>query len=236
MSENKNEIIDVEVEEEVIETIPSEPIEEVHEEKYFHSDEKIDEMVTTLSEELKANDYSANAKCQNLAKEIAENSKEYLDNNTYLWVMYTYAMKYKQEENKNAERFCFIRMMKVLDASEGKGKKQKALTFNPINISETMRNEVSEKTAFMKIAAKSLKKQFLLMELVMMLIFVGLMYFIFHYSFLVTLGFCALLLMVNYMMTYRSLFERYYKEQTEASKGHCQDQELIDFDLPVLLS
>lgn len=236
MDENKNDIIDVEVEEEVVETIPSEEVESVVEEKPSFSDDEIDQKVNELQSELKENGFKANDKVKDLAKTIAQNSKDYLDNNTYLWVMYAYAMKYKEEENKNAERFCYIRMMSVMDASEGKGKKQKALTFESLNITDNMRNDVAEHTAFMKKAASSLKKQFLLMELVMLLVFVVLMVFIFRYSFIVTVAFCALLLFANYMMTYRSLFDRYYKEQTEASKTHCQDQELIEFDLPVFLS
>ena len=132
MEENKYEAIDVEVEEEVLE-VEGEMIET---EPTF-SDDEIDSMCLNLKTLLKENNYESNEEIYSLAKSIASNSKEYLDNDTYLWTMYAYASYYRSMNNKNAQRWCEIRMNSVLSAMKGKRTYQKALTFKELGLSNS---------------------------------------------------------------------------------------------------
>lgn len=90
MEENKNEMYDVE--DEIIETEIIEEEVEVEEESQF-SDEEIDTMLLTLKDELKTNNFKINDKAESIAKQIAKNSKDYLDNDTYLWTMFCIYIK-----------------------------------------------------------------------------------------------------------------------------------------------
>ena len=225
MEENK-EIIDIDVIEET-------EIKEASSEVSIYSDEEIDSFCIKLKEELRNNDFHNNNASLELAKIIAENSKEYLDNETYLWTMYAYALKYEEEQNINAMRYCFIRMRSVIDAMQGKRKKQKALTFVDSDLPESVIALVIENTVFMEEESKRMKNQFLKMEMVMMVIFAFVIKFILKYSWLMTALLCVLLFMLNYKFSYTSLMQRYHKEQTNACKDFSKDEEIKSFDLPV---
>ncbi len=231
----EKDVIDVEVVEEEVEIIPDEEMEEVEqvEEEPQFSDEEIDEKVRFLRDSIIDNNYESNDTIARLAKEIATNSKDYLDNDTYLWVMYAYALGYKADGNKNAERFCFIRMQDIIAAENGKDHKPKALTFIQDTLDEHIRKEVVDQTAFMDDVVASIKKQFIMMEAVVLFVFVLILMFLLRYDILTTLVFTGAVALFNVLFTYRRLKKKFFLNQTNTSKSYCQDEELIRFDLPV---
>lgn len=198
-----------------------------------YSDEEIDAMCATLKSNLKSNGFVADETCMDLAYKIAKNSKDYLDNDTYLWTMYTYALSYKKSGNVNAERFCYIRMRSVLDAMCNKREEQKALTFVSSDFPNEAIAKVFAETAFMDDEIKSLKGQFLKLEAAMGISFFGLMIFLFKMSWITALLMIAVILFVNYKVSYGSLVSRFVNEQTSACQEYCNHEELITFDLPV---
>lgn len=230
----EKDIIDVEVVEEEVEVLdtPSEDVEETP----TYSDEEIDEKVSFLKDSLKDNDYEVNDMSIRVAKEIATNSKDYLDNDTYLWVMYTYAHKYKQEDNKNAERYCYIRMKNILDAELNKGRKPRALTFISNTLTDAIKEEVEKNTDFMIDVVNGIKKQFFIMELVMLAIFAFVLKILLRYDIVMTAIFTLVVGLFNYAFTFKNLKKKYYINQTNTSKSYCNDEELLEFDRPVSLS
>ena len=222
MEEVKNDLIieDVEIVEHVVE-------------ETSYTDEEIDAMCKQLKEALVQNNYETNTAILELASTIARNSKDYLDNDTYLWTMYTYALKYKELQNVNAERFCYIRMQSVFDAMRKKRPQQKALTFVKSDISDMVVAKVYAETQFMNVEIKSLKKQFLKLDVGMGAVFFFVLMVIFKFSLLTSAIMIGLVLFMNYKMSYNSLVSRYVNEQTAACKNYCPDEEIIKFDLPV---
>ncbi|NCC53897.1 MAG: hypothetical protein EOM11_00200 [Erysipelotrichia bacterium] len=233
----EKDVIDVEVVEEEVEVLEDGNTEKpVEEEKATYSDSEIDEKVSFLKDCLKDNNYEASDMSNRIAKEIANNSKEYLDNDTFLWVMYAYALKYAKEENKNAERYCYIRMKNILDAEEGKDRKPRALTFVNNSLNEKIKEEVALNTAFMNDVIKGIRKQFLVMEVIMLIIFAFVIKVLLSYTILMTIFFTFVVGAFNYAFTFKNLKKKYYVNQTNTSKSYCQDEELIEFDRPVAFS
>lgn len=229
---DEKDIIDVEVSEEEVEVLDQPEMFQTT----TYSDEEIDEKVSFLKDCLKDSDYVATDMSMRVAKEIALNSKEYLDNDTFLWVMYAYALKYAKEDNKNAERYCYIRMKNILDAEEGKARQPQALTFKKNTLTAAIKTAVEENTAFMKDVVKNIQKQFFIMEIVMLVIFIFIIKVLFRYDLMLTLIFTVIVGFVNYTFTYRNLKKKYYINQTNTSKSYCNDEELVVFDEPVALS
>ncbi len=229
---NENEIIDVEVNEiievnEVIETIPME-------DEVLYTDVEIDTMLQDVKDLIiTKKDMTA---AFEMAQKIAVNSKEYLDCDTYLWVMYTYSLTYKNEDNQNAWRYCCIRMKEVLEASKGNSQKQKALTFVPITLSEAVINNTYEACEFMEVTKKQIRNQFFMMQAGLMAIFLFVIKVILSYSWLYAIGFSGVLFILNVKLTYGSLKGKYVVNQTNACKEYAKNDELIAFDLPVLNS
>jgi len=230
MEENKNEMYDVE--DEIIETEIIEEEVEVEEESQF-SDEEIDTMLLTLKDELKTNNYKINEKAESIAKQIAKNSKDYLDNDTYLWTMFAYTLKYQKENNVNAERYCYIRMKDVLNAMNKKRPQQKALTFKDSDLPEFVIQKSYQDTAFMENEIKNLGGQFIKIEIGIGFLFFAIVKFIFKYSWVVTIAMILLMLYINYRVSYKSIVKKYISEQTKACQNFCKDKELTQFDLPV---
>ncbi|MDD3049131.1 MAG: hypothetical protein PHQ89_04050 [Bacilli bacterium] len=230
---DEKEIIDVEVVEEAVEVLEGEADQE---EKPTYTDEEIDEKVVFLKDCLKDNNYEVNDMILRVAKEIAANSKDYLDNDTYLWVMYAYAHKYAQEDNKNSERFCYIRMKNILDAEVGNARKPQALTFVKNTLTASIKEEVEHNTAFMNDVINGIKKQFFMMELVMLVVFAIIIKLILRYDLIMTLVFTAIVGVFNYLFTFRNLKKKYLVNQTNTSKSYCNDDEILAFDRPVSLS
>ena len=230
MDENKYDVIDVEVEEEVIDTYEAEEIIDLDSE---YSDEEIDSMCLSLKAELNSNNIESAYK---IAQKIAKNSKEYLDNDTYLWTMYAYSLFYKDAGNVNAQRWCEIRMKDVIDAMKNKRLKQKALTFVDTDFPIEVMHEIENNTSFMEREIQSLGKQFVKVELTLGAAFLILVKFVFKYSWLLSFGMIALLMYVNYRVSYKSLVKRYISEQTKACKNFVNDSIIENFDLPVINS
>lgn len=230
----EKDVIDVEVVEEEVEVLETSLNDTLDAPTY--SDEEIDGKVSFLKDSLIDSNYEINDMAEHVAKEIATNSKDYLDNDTYLWVMYTYALKYAKEGNKNAERFCYIRMKNILDAEAGKGKKPRALTFISNTLPENVRKEVEVNTEFMVDVVNGIKKQFFMMEVVMLVIFACVIKFLLNYDILMTIIFTLVVGVFNYLFTFNNLKKKYYINQTNTSKSYCNEEELIKFDQPVALS
>lgn len=230
----EKDIIDVEVVEEEVEVLDT--LSEDVEETPTYSDQEIDEKVSFLKDSLKDNEYEVNDMSIRVAKEIATNSKDYLDNDTYLWVMYVYARKYKQEDNKNAERYCYIRMKNILDAELNKGRKPRALTFISNTLTDSIKEEVEKNTDFMIDVVNGIKKQFFIMEIVMLAIFAFVLKVLLRYDILMTVIFTLVVGVFNYAFTFKNLKKKYYINQTNTSKSYCNDEELLEFDRPVSLS
>lgn len=223
---NENEILDVEVEEEVLETL-------VEEETI--SDEEVDALVITMKEKYQENNAS-NEEIEAIAKTIAKNSKEYLDSETYAWVMYIYACKYAREKNGNAQRFCFMRLKQMLDIENKKASVPEALTFTTFGIPASAKQQIEGETAFVKEHIVSIGKSFMMMLMVVVVIFFLVMYFFLKMDLWLTVMFSAGLVLINYFTTYRGLGKKFIYRQTLASRNHCEEEELIAFDLPVLMS
>lgn len=217
--------------------VEKENVVEVEAKEPTFSDAEIKEKVSVLKSEIIKNKYKYNKKIEDIAKEIAINSMEYLDSETYLWVMYAYSLKYQAKGNKNAEQFCMLRMRSILRAANHKERKPKALTFvDNSSINEFIRNRIALICAPMDKIVKGVKRHFAFILVGIVAIFFCVLVFLLKTGIPMALGFISILLVVNYFLSFKKLGNNYVIEQTEKSKVFCKDKELIEFDLPVYLS
>lgn len=209
----------------------------VEESKPQFTDEEIKEKVRVLKSEIIKNKYKYNKNIEEIAKEIAINSMEYLDSETYLWVMFAYSLKYHAKGNKNAEMFCMLRMRSIFRAENRKEKKPKALTFvKNDSINDYIRNRVALMCEPHDKIVKGVKKHFALIMSVILVIFFCVLLFLLKTGVMMALGFVSILLVVYYFANFKKLGNSYIIDQTEKTKVFSKDKELIEFDLPVYLS
>ncbi len=224
----EKDIIEVEVKEEVLESDASP--------KETYSDEEIDKMCDKMKQLIRDNQYVANDEIEDLANKIAHNSKDYLDNDTYLWTMYAYALRYRKmdtSDGRNAERYCFLRMMQIMEFDTKKKGRPEALTFIKNTLDESIVKEVKENTDFLNEVYSKLLKQFIGMEIAMIFMLISILLFVFRYDWLSIALYCLIMAVIAYLFSFRSLKAKFLSEQLNASKGFCHDEELLEFDLPV---
>lgn len=213
-------------------------IEVVKEDTVHYSDEEIDEKVDLLIKAIKANNYQYSDDIYNQAKVIAKNSKDYLDDKTYYWVLYAYNLKYVKEENKNARIFIMMRIRNLIKMTAMKEEKRaKALTYTNFEMDEHVNAEVEEVCAFIGQTQKKMRMKFLLAQLALGLIFIGVVVLFFKAIPLIgAIGIAVLITLLNYFVSSKSINRMYIIEQTNCSKSYCKDQEIKDFDAPVMNS
>ena len=226
----ENEIIEADIEEEEVVDDVDDYEEPIEKEPLF-TDEEIDKKVKVMKEKYRKEGYTYALSL--LAKEIAENSKEYLDNDTYYWVMYIYSLKYQHEDNPNAERYILVRLSAVL-ATENKPKKQpKALTFVTSDLDEDIRTRIKGETYFLKEDMKKLRREFTIMEVGILVLFAVIFHFLFDFSIAYSVGVAVIAGALNFLVSYRGIEKNYLEQAVKANKEYCHDQEIMDFDLPV---
>lgn len=227
MEEKNNEIIDVEVSEET-----------VNEQKY--SDAEIDEMRNQLKELIISNNYKTNEDIENLSEKIAYNSKDYLDDETYFWVMYAYGLRYKgkeDKESKNSYNFILAELYNYFKMKDGKKRRAQALTFKEeFVVDEKLKAEILKDCSFIEDTIKKTRRKFLFMEIGMGLIFAAVAIFFVKISVISALLIAAGITAINYFISIRNIERTYLMEQVRTSKSYCNDEEIKDFDLPVLNS
>lgn len=199
------------------------------------SDEEMDAMREQLKLILQKQNYTSSKKSEQLAKSMAINSKDYLDNDTYLWVMYAYALQYQKNNNGNGENFCYLKMRDVLEAEQGRRKKMAALTFKENTLPEHVNLKVQEKTKFMDEELHRIKKKFFALELGMIAVVALIMVIVFQYSIMMAFAIAMIAGVANILFSYHNLLKKYQNEQIRAIKPYC-DEELIQFDYPVSVS
>ncbi len=237
MNENKElEIIDAEVVDTNEDVVELEELETIDVEETSYTDEEIQTMFASFKEDFTKNAYEHREETFQVAQQIASNSMDYLDSDTYLWVMYAYAQKYAHEENPDAQRFCHIRMRDVLDAQNGKRKKHLALTFVETTLPESIKEIVTLETNFIDDITAKIKKRMIMMQIIMVTIFMVVLYLMLGYSIVMTLGFGVALFAINYRLSIVSVVRKFRTNQTTFSKEKVSDEELVQFDLPVLNS
>lgn len=163
---------------------------------------------------------------------LVENPKEEMDVFTYCKIMYIAGMQYEKEENKNAARYCAMRILWMVECLSKKRKKAPMyLIMEDFTMEEDMKNFMDRYTDFLEdIYADINQKVFLLTAGLFAIVFLILVLFL-HIEILMAFIGAFLLALFNYYFEKRRIPDMFQKNQLKAIETYV-DKQLLDFDLP----
>lgn len=220
-----NDIIDVEVSEEENEQLSLDNF----------SDDEIDGMVRQLKSLIINSNYMHTSEIEQLAYKIAINSKEYLDNETYMWVMYAYSLKYDLT-NPKAKIFTLLRIRNLIEGMNNKTRKARALNYHDFKIDENIKRDAFENTKFINKVISKARIQFLSMEAVLAIAFVLIAIYLINLNLASAIGIGIAVVLCNYFLSFANVKKNFINNELYKYRNAVKDEELLKFDLPVFNS
>ncbi len=150
--------------------------------------------------------------------------------------MYAYALHYASVNNPNAEIYCMVRLRNLLEANDNKVHQPKALTFKPMQIEDEVKKTIYKRSDFVNEIVKESRNKFLILEGVLGIIVAILLVTLFKVSLPIAVLVVILVTTISYFVNFASIKKTFLSNQVNESRSYCQDQELLDFDLPVMNS
>lgn len=169
-------------------------------------------------------------------KELLTHTEDALNSEEYMKLMYMEGVKYEQQDNKNAARFCAMRMLKIKECYENpKKKRSRFLDMIPYTIPEEMLAFIERYTDFLEDTYKFIGKRLLLITAGLVVIVFLIFTFVLKLNVFMSLLNAALIGSLNYILQKRRLPDMFQKNQTAAIEHYVED-DVLEFDRPVRYS
>lgn len=198
-----------------------------NEEIQFDEKQAIDK-TRELAESIKNSNYSFNYKIENLARELACADIAELHADTYLWVMYAYALKYNNG-NPNAKLYIAVRMKEIIDQCMDKETKTKLLIFNKNELDKHMLNDVETTVAQVDKQIKKMRKTYAILEIILAVLFVLLVVTLTGLNPFIAILIAVIVVGINYFLSFGNIVKRMKNEQAMSSRQYCKDHEIKEF-------
>lgn len=167
---------------------------------------------------------------------LIKNPKEVMDLESYLPIMYLEGMKYDQKENKNAARYCAMRILWMKECMEKKRKKRpRFLLFTPFTLSEDMILFMDKYTDFLENTYKFINRRLLMVTAVLFIVVFGVLTFFMQINFWFALVEAILLGIANYYIQKRRMPDIFQKNQLNAISKYVEE-DVLEFDRPIRYS
>lgn len=159
-----------------------------------------------------------------------ESYRDTLAISDYVHVLHMEGIYYEQLDNKNAARYCAMRMLYVKERIQHPRKKRsKMLVFEPYEFSEDEEVFIERYTDFMEGIYRSIDKKLLMLTTILILIVFGIVCFLLKVHPVLALIEALLLGLINFLIQKRKMPEIFQKNQTDASGKHIEET-LRSFD------
>ena len=199
-------------------------------------DFQFETVLNEIYQDFKIMDEHVDAGLDARLKELLTHTENELTSEEYMKLMYMEGLKYEQQENKNAARFCAMRMLKIKECYENpKKKRPRFLDMIPYTIPEEMLEFIERYTDFLEDTYNFISKRLLLITAGVVVIILLIFILVLKLNFLMSLINAALIGLLNYILQKRRLPDMFQKNQTAAIEHYVED-DVLEFDRPVRYS
>lgn len=162
--------------------------------------------------------------------------KEALDDAAYMKLMYMKGISYEEQENKNAARYCAMRMRSIRECIQNPRKKRpRFLDIQGFSCDADMDSFIERYTDFLEDTYRGINHRLLLIVGVLFLI-VFLVLVLVLKIYIVIAALEALMLgMLTYLLQKRRMPDIFQKNQLNAIEKYVE-QEVLEFDRPIRFS
>lgn len=196
----------------------------------FMGEDQFDQKVNELYHEyLEIKDFSLVMKLN--LNELTVEHKEHYDSDTYLMLMFLHGKHYELDDQKNAARFCALRMMEVIQGIQGKTKRPKFLKIVSYESRPDMVEFMTTWCAFLKDTYHFIQKRLIMLSIVsgaILAIISVLLGLAVVFAVLEGVVFVALM----YFLYFKRLKLQFNRRQINALLEYV-DEEVKEFDRPI---
>lgn len=179
------------------------------------------------------NDHQLTESLDERIKKLVEQPKDIIDAASYIKVMFMKGKKYDGDGNRNAARFCAMRMLWIRDCYEGKRKKNpRFLDMIPFTFTDGMNDYTNSYTDFLEDTYRAINKKLLMITAVLFLIVFAALAFLVRISIPIAAIEAIILGALNYWLQKRRLPDMFQKNQTRVLEDYVE-AEILDFDRPI---
>ena len=161
--------------------------------------------------------------------EIIKCDYEKISSNTYLKIMYMKGIRYENDDNKNAARFCSLRMMQVIDTIHNpKIKRSSYMEYEEEILSDDMEGFMYRYNEFLDEVNRKMHSRLSGYCLIVFALFLILL-IIAGLGFLFALTNAIMLTMINYFIQKSRMPKLFMNKQLKAIEKYVE-ADLLDFD------
>ena len=168
-------------------------------------------------------------------KEILTYHNQDLNTETYMHVMLMAGVMYEQQENKNAARYCALRMLQIKEAYVLHKKSPRYLDTIPYAFTQEEDAFITRYTSFLEETYRYINRRLLLLTLLVVALVFVLFVFLFKIQVLFSLFNAAVLGFLNYYLQKKRLPDMFKTNQLQAIEDYV-DEDVLEFDRPIRYS
>ncbi|MCR0611340.1 hypothetical protein MKD05_09100 [[Clostridium] innocuum] len=178
----------------------------------------------------------AGADVQETLHDLMTHPKEELDDASYMKLMYMKGLCYEEQGNKNAARYCAMRMYAIQECMRNPRKKRpRFLDLQGYACSDAMNAFIERYTAFLEETYRGINRRLLMIVGILFLaVFLVLTLFLKIYFIIAALE-SIMLGMLTYLLQKRRMPDIFQKNQLNAIEKYVE-QEVLEFDRPIRFS
>ena len=200
------------------------------------SETAFDTRLNVLWERFFALQNHAGADVQEPLHDLMTHPKEELDDASYMKLMYMKGLCYEEQGNKNAARYCAMRMYAIQECMRNPRKKRpRFLDLQGSACSDAMNAFIERYTAFLEETYRGINRRLLMIVGILFLaVFLVLTLFLKIYFIIAALE-SIMLGMLTYLLQKRRMPDIFQKNQLNAIEKYVE-QEVLEFDRPIRFS
>ena len=200
------------------------------------SETAFDARLNVLWERFFALQNHAGADVQETLHDLMTHPKEELDDASYMKLMYMKGLCYEEQGNKNAARYCAMRMDAIQECMRNPRKKRpRFLDLQGYACSDAMNAFIERYTAFLEETYRGINRRLLMIVGILFLaVFLVLTLFLKIYFIIAALE-SIMLGMLTYLLQKRRMPDIFQKNQLNAIEKYVE-QEVLEFDRPIRFS
>lgn len=200
------------------------------------SETAFDARLNVLWERFFALQNHAGADVQETLHDLMTHPKEELDDASYMKLMYMKGLCYEEQGNKNAARYCAMRMYAIQECMRNPRKKRpRFLDLQGYACSDAMNAFIERYAAFLEETYRGINRRLLMIVGILFLaVFLVLTLFLKIYFIIAALE-SIMLGMLTYLLQKRRMPDIFQKNQLNAIEKYVE-QEVLEFDRPIRFS
>ena len=200
------------------------------------SETAFDTRLNVLWERFFALQNHAGADVQEPLHDLMTHPKEELDDASYMKLMYMKGLCYEEQGNKNAARYCAMRMYAIQECMRNPRKKRpRFLDLQGYACSDAMNAFIERYTAFLEETYRGINRRLLMIVGILFLaVFLVLTLFLKIYFIIAALE-SIMLGMLTYLLQKRRMPDIFLKNQLNAIEKYVEQDDL-EFDRPIRFS